>query len=972
MKTRLFLIAGALVAGSLSFSHSAYSQESKKPAAETTNSVDDLIRAAMEVSKNNNVLQSEAAFKKVLQHPQLTPAQRYQVHSELLRVYTLRRDLSRMERTLKQILQIPELTPAQQQAAKFALGDVLRERRLTNDAMDIWQDLLQTPTISLEERASVMKRVATQLRAQRKYAEAEAIVREAVALEGLSSALNYDLLVLLGQVILDQRQNATAADAEKILREATFMEGITPEQRYSAVLLLANAIDRLQRPSGTFASPVDNVYYDKWLDLSIADFRKVLELGGLSHQQQIELHRLLANLQLEKMDIDGANETLAAAVAIPSLEPKDYIQARYNQAVVFIRQLEPEKGKQILDEIIATENYAANPRAESVFIIERALLEDGVDAQIEYAKKHSLDALKGVANRLRGRGEGPMRAQNQVYNVILSDTEAPLNERWGAYVNMMGNLLRVDDYEEAKRVYAQYADYFYNQDSKYAHFAPLLSNPYARSTHVRANEFMADVEFARWLSETFADKPIPDRQKVVFYDYIINAANQERDFKRVKTYARKMLDEFPDLDVAQRLRWLVTIAVIDAGNKPDQAAKAVHATLRAQENLEPAAYVQALLAAGQYAMLMRNYDVAERMLAEHNKMLVDEPKRSINLTFIKDGPRDISEFISSEYFQDAKNRAVLDRRYSGNLQILMDTDTATSGREMTTESGEVVTLDTGGSGGAGASKSSGASSVSREHTVFTASCDDAGVYIFFYIPVDPARARQIREGATSVGSFEITLAEGFHAPYSCFIVRGPTNAAFSDKFITQYNNRNYRAKLASENTKVEYRVLPDAVVMLMSFTWDAFVKIPQNGDKWYFEPIHWENGGWTWGGSRSVHWRETQGELVFDNLTPENLTSIKRRQLFRAKENFLNEASHRNNGYIEIWKDNELGDQQFYSVRVEDFNKQYQDYARRIRADMTDEEVNEIFDAAYDAMINAKYIVAEQRYQYLMEKLTTE
>src|SRR5690606_30193089 len=128
------------------------------------------------------------------------------------------------------------------------------------------------------------------------------------------------------------------------------------------------------------------------------------------------------------------------------------------------------------------------------------------------------------------------------------------------------------------------------------------------------------------------------------------------------------------------------------------------------------------------------------------------------------------------------------------------------------------------------------------HTSFIASCDEEQVYLFFYIPTEPEQARKIRAGAAGLGSFEITMAEGWSTPFTTLITG--VDGSISDDFsIAQYNNRNHRNKrVADGNVWVDHRVLENAVVMLFSFRWDAFVKLPNDGDNWFLEPIHWVKG----------------------------------------------------------------------------------------------------------------------------------
>src|SRR5690606_7121135 len=113
-----------------------------------------------------------------------------------------------------------------------------------------------------------------------------------------------------------------------------------------------------------------------------------------------------------------------------------------------------------------------------------------------------------------------------------------------------------EDYAAAKKLYAQYADAFYNENNALTHFSALDRKAYWVVHHQRAAEFSANIDFADWLRKTFADKPIPDAQKEHFYGYIISGASQTRDFETVKSYARKIVDEASGLKLDQRLRWL--------------------------------------------------------------------------------------------------------------------------------------------------------------------------------------------------------------------------------------------------------------------------------------------------------------------------------------------------------------------------------------------------------------------------------
>ena len=87
----------------------------------------------------------------------------------------------------------------------------------------------------------------------------------------------------------------------------------------------------------------------------------------------------------------------------------------------------------------------------------------------------------------------------------------------------------------------------------------------------------------------------------------------------------------------------------------------------------------------------------------------------------------------------------MNRKYGTNLQFLLDTDAALTGRK--------VTEDTGG----------------NEYTSFVALCDAEGVKFFFYMPCkDKKRLQEIRDGFSGMGGFEdVSCHGGYMLRYYC-------------------------------------------------------------------------------------------------------------------------------------------------------------------------------------------------------------
>jgi len=253
-------------------------------------------------------------------------------------------------------------------------------------------------------------------------------------------------------------------------------------------------------------------------------------------------------------------------------------------------------------------------------------------------------------------------------------------------------------------------------------------------------------------------------------------------------------------------------------------------------------------------------------------MMVPNVKPSVECAFVNNAPSDITAFLASPYVKTQKNMGVLDKKYGDNLQFLLETDSAITGRTVTNDSGK-----------------------NAEPTKFYTVCDEKGVKFLFIMPCDSARAKALQNGYGGFGGFEMYFTTGYDQPYDCLLIDCPPNVSVGDNFITQYDNMGFRrACRENDNLNVSFRIDDDKVLMLLEIDWRAAVNgIPSNGFRWELEPIHWERGGWDWGGSKSVHNRSSFGDVVFANMTPENAAKIKRRLLSYAAKAYNAELTSR-------------------------------------------------------------------------------
>jgi hypothetical protein len=699
------------------------------------------------------------------------------------------------------------------------------------------------------------------------------------------------------------------------------------------------------------ANAPEYTYRDTHLDLALECFQKALALPGIANSSKVQLLGKIANCYLEKKDPETANRYLQQAIALPNLDEIDLQAAKLQYARALARQLRAEEARVLFDEVLATNKLPKGENLNRILARERILLEDSMDAGIAFLRTQGWSDSK-ILSELFGNGGSIVEARVALARKILADASVTDTKQvLAAYQHVMDYLLVNDELEQAQALFNKY--------------------PSDISSASAFDRYTKETPFRLWIGEALLQRELSPADQIKANRHLLVGARVTHQPAKAEAAIRSLLDLDQKMKPEDRQSLQAELLILQAGNNPDRAALAIAGMLQKEESLDIRAQMALMLLAGRHAMTWRNYDVAERLLDDHNKLVADNPTPSIPVAYIPNGPQSIDGFMQSDWFKNVNNRAILDRPYRGDLKLLAETDTASVGRVLTQSDGSSVQLDT--TTGFGANIKQDPVQQLDTYTSFVASCDQNGVYLFFYIPVEEQRLQQLRGGFGRIGSFESYLGEGFFDPYTCMIFNpAPEALARSDgaKFPSQYPNRHWRPKVWGQNMTYESKIVDGGVAALLFFDWDGFLRLPKNGDKWNFEVIHFERGGWTWGGSRSVHWKDTMGDLVFENMTPENRTAIQRRLLSKAKAAYEQEKSARNNGYIEFWMDNQLGDQQFYDIAVAPFVAKADAYASRIKANMTDQEVNEIFDAAYLILLQSRFEIEELRREYMLDQLT--
>ncbi|MEI7435803.1 MAG: hypothetical protein WCL16_03225 [bacterium] len=668
---------------------------------------------------------------------------------------------------------------------------------------------------------------------------------------------------------------------------------------------------------GTWAS-----YTTDGIDKAATLYRQIIEMPDASNENRIAACAALANCQLERMDVVGANATLDVALKLPDLKDTELLAARKNKADALYRELEFDQALPLY----------------------RAIGNEGriVDILLRQKKVEEAEKLLVAGN------PGPLRLANfysengkpeqakKLFEEMVADKKNTIKDRSEAVLKLLAMVAQKKNYKQLAEVAEQYIPALIAEDPKaWDLYLKFLPGEWSILGRVDNDEYFA------WVTGRVLASP-----RVTPGNYVKNSENlfamhlRHHDLPGMRSVATNLLAA-KDVPPPTRFQYQLYLAILDSNGREAGIVDKVNATIKAGDvkDDDMKGQAEALLVAAKAAMNMRYETVAKALYTARDKMLVQDERRSLPCTFIEKAPKDITGFLSSSYFKEKKNRGVLNRKYGDNVKFLLETDAALTGRNVTEKNADFVP------------------------TEFVATCDEDGIKLFFFATT--AKAKDVADGLVGMGGYEAYLAAGADAPYNCYLIDMPPNG-MNDDFVTQYNNKNFRRARQKENTaKIEHQMLDNGVATLLTVSWEAFFNaIPHNGDAWDFEPIHWEQGGYSWGGSQSVHNRSSFGSLVFANMTPANVNSIKRRLISKAVTAYRKELSAQN-GYVEIWQDPELGDRPFYFEAVKPLQDKLGKYLEKVKPGMTNEDVELLYAEAVPSWMNIKYIVADLRRDYL-------
>jgi hypothetical protein len=463
-----------------------------------------------------------------------------------------------------------------------------------------------------------------------------------------------------------------------------------------------------------------------------------------------------------------------------------------------------------------------------------------------------------------------------------------------------------------------------------------------------------DPAFGEWLLGWIDTLPAENRPDAVrLFEYADSFRGHDLDARK-EAYAKAVVERAKDeanrvpprtLENARKF-----LAFRKASGGPGRAIDACREWLRETGKADDKVELAKLLAWQAREFLSRGDEKGARAIWKEREKIVP-PRKPVAFAcpWWGDAPHDIRGIVESDFYRKGPKN-LLSQRYGDNLEFLIGTDSALTGREMTTDDGKPF----------------------RPSELF-AFCDPYGVRLLLRQFLD--NMDDIRAGLARPPGVEAFVAMGVDDPYRCLLVGTAEDAETYDGFTTQYDNgTGYRVTREDRGTvRCRSLYLDDGVATLVEIPWAAaFASMPPATPAWYVECLNWAHGGRSLGGSVSVHNRSSFAEMRFEGVDAAAVLRIERMLLPKAKAVFDASLAAGRNGPAEVWADPELGDQAFYLAKVKPLVDAIRPYADRIKPGMTDEDVADIYAHAGRAMLNIDHDIARLRREWLAERLTED
>lgn len=720
---------------------------------------------------------------------------------------------------------------------------------------------------------------------------------------------------------LRQRQHAEAiAQAEQVLAAAD----LSPADRARFLKIAGEA--HLAR-GGTEALAAASACHERIItDATIANAAKVEALRNIADIQIAGL----GGLELHQMDLAPAHATLERALVINGLSADDRAAALINIGNLHRREDKHAQARAAYEQVLQLKAGDRAIRNARQLIADTFAAEGDLDRAVAIYREHQFDLITFFEQR--GRRE----LQHEECMRVLADESATEAARWNAFRRLPAWHPNSRDLTAIRQACDQHLAAFAQKDP--ARLLVLLP------TFKKADVDL-ETAFVEWAAALLLGAPrLSDGDYNLILTGRINALALQGRSQEVADAAKAMAED-ARVTPSNRL-WADLIFSTQANGTP----AVIEAAIRRHDGLAAKEKSEALLAAGRTALRSRQEPLARLLLDAHRALLVQTGRAEIVCAFVAEAPSDIGGWLASPLLKDARGKAALDRPYGDNISFLVETDSAMTGREAAAQSD---TMD------------------DDSRTDFHIACDREGLHLFF--KAHDTQVAQVVTGTVRGGGFEMYLAPGNHQAYYTLLTTLPKGDFKPDMFLTSYPNRQHRTPTAESGTfRSQTRPIDNAIATYLFFAWETFYdKLPVTGTRWQFDAIRWTRaGGFSFGGSKSVHNRSSWGDIVFADMTDEHLAAIKRAIIPRAIAKYR--QAKQVTRPVGNWADPDLGDVTFHEQVVAPLLKRLDEFVIRAGKGMTDDDVRDIFEHAVPGWMELDHHVAAARARYLEERLLAE
>lgn len=785
----------------------------------------------------------------------------------------------------------------------------------------------------------------------------------------------YFLPLIAASIILSAPLAVSAATPQELNKQYNDIRTTIRQRKYTDAVQAADAVlaDKELSPKdrarflalaaeasanqGASQYAAARAYYEKIIeDAAIDNTAKIDAINGLADAYI----KSLTGQYLDRMDLAPAHNTLNRALQLPELKAEERALALLNIGRLYDRE---DKNQEAIDTYLQIQKLdvsdATKDKAWQAIIdvyVKEVLFDDDATAReatqnaVTIAQKQGFDLLS-LYNRM-----GDFNAAKELLLKVLDDPQSTDAQRWAAFSQLpcftrSSGLGRVDGrsnpvefralLREIQEVSSKYLPGLLEADPSRGSIllttfkeAPVSPNIFYYSTN-------ASPDYVAWAGAILSHVPkLSDKDYILVKQKYGDALAAQGDIGQIVPELQGTAEDARVDESTKFWAKLASASLVPRG-------RSISEIVGEQKTLSEKEKAQAILDAAQTVLLAGKDSGAQNLYEAYKKIVPDLPTATIKSTFMEQAPTDVGSWMNSEQVKSGKNRAQFDRPYGDNLKLLQETD-ANVERAATSES-----------------KNAG-----DRNTDFYVATDSQGIHFFIY--AHDEHAQKVQDGLLRGSEFETYFAPGENQPYYWLMPKLPnTPARFSaSSFVTMYPNANWRMPSTEDGTfRSDVRRVKDGFGITMSFSWELFYdKLPRNGTKWRFESIRWtRSGGFSFAGSQSVHNPSSWGDIVFDNLTPQNITAIKRAIIFSAVQKY--QEAKRVTSPVMRWNDAELGDPAFYQRDVAPLLARLDGYAARTKEQMTDADIEDIFQNAVPGWMELEHNVDGMRAQYLKNKM---